>query len=349
MPSGPEIEKTALPSTSVLRWAVIGLTAATVYLCWSLWPALVLASWTAALARPLLVRFERALKGRRRAAAALSLLLFIVLSLPLGLLVLGVVSGAHELALAIGQTSSAEDALETIAAGTDDAQFPQLPSDLPAVFELLQRYGAQGLNVLTNLAGAAASGLVALFIYFGGAFVFLLEGPALWSWCKRNSPLQPDHLERFSAAFHETGRGLLVGVGLTSATQGLVATLVYVALGVPRWWVLGPITGLASLIPVAGSALVWAPIALGLFLTEHSVKGTILVVLGLGVISSADNVLRPVYARMGALRMPMFLLFISIFGGIAAVGAWGAILGPLVVRLWMEALVLHREAEGTPA
>jgi predicted PurR-regulated permease PerM len=64
------------------------------------------------------------------------------------------------------------------------------------------------------------------------------------------------------------------------------------------------------------------------------------------VISTVDNVLRPIYARMGALKRPMFLLFISIFGGIAAFGTWGAILGPLIVRLWIEALVLRREAEG---
>jgi predicted PurR-regulated permease PerM len=139
-----------------------------------------------------------------------------------------------------------------------------------------------------------------------------------------------------------------MGVGLTSATQGLVATLVYLSLGVPRWWVLGPITGLASMIPLVGSALVWAPVMLGLFLTGHPIKGAILVVLGVGVISIVDNLLRPIYARMGALKMPMFLLFVSIFGGLAALGAWGAILGPLIVRLWMEALVLRRETESCP-
>jgi predicted PurR-regulated permease PerM len=348
MPGETKTPTTGSPnSTHALRWTLGGLTVGAIYLCWSLWPALVLAAWTAALARPWLIRFEQVLKGRSRAAAALSLLLFLVLSLPLGLLALAAVSGAHELASAIARSSSAESALEAIA--VEGAQAPQLPTDLSSGIDLLRQYGAQGLNVLSNLAGAAATGLVAVFIYFAGAFAFLLEGPAVWRWCKRNSPLQTDHLDRFSAAFHETGRGLLVGVGLTTATQGLVATLVYVSLGVPRWWVLGPITGLASLLPLVGSALVWAPIVLGLFLTGHPIKGSILAVLGIGVISTVDNVLRPIFARMGALNIPMFLLFVSIFGGIAAVGAWGAILGPLVVRLWMEALVLQREAEGAPA
>ena len=337
-----------LSASSALRWTLLGLAVAAIYVCWPLWPSLLLAAWTAALARPLLLRFERGLKGRRRAAAALSLLIFLLLALPLGLVVLGVISGTQELVQLIVKQSSAKGAIEAVAAGTQGAPSLQWPRSLSAAIALLQHYGAQGIDILSNVAGAAASGLVALFIYFGGAFVFLLDGPEVWSWMKQHSPLKQEHLERLAAAFQETGRGLIVGVGLTTATQGLVATLGYLALGIPRWWVLGPITGLASTIPLVGSALVWGPIALGLFLTGHHIKGAILVVLGIGVISTADNLLHPIYARMGALKMPMFLLFVSIFGGVAAFGAWGAILGPLIVRLLLEALAL-RSAEAVAA
>ncbi len=329
-------------SISPLQWTILALTAASFYVCWPLWPALVLAAWTAALARPLLARFERALNGRRRAAGALSLLLFLVLALPLVSVALGVVSGAQELVQLVTRQPSAKSVLESVAVGTGPA--PELPKSLTSAIDLLQRYGAQGASVLRNLVGVAASGLIALLIYFGGAYEFLLEGSRIWSWVKRHSPLSPEHLERFSAAFHETGRGLLVGVGLTSATQGLIAMLVYLSLGVPRWWVLGPITGLASMIPLVGSALVWAPIAIGLFLTEHTIRGLILVLLGVGVISTVDNVLRPIFSRVGSLKMPTFLLFVAVFGGMVAFGTWGAILGPLVVRLWLEALALRREA-----
>lgn len=330
-------------SPSTLRWIIVSLTAASIYVCWPLWPSLVLAAWTADLVRPLLARFERRLRGRRRAAAALSLLLFLVLALPLVALLIGVLSGAQELAHLVAQQSSAKGALASIATGT--APPLRLPNDFATALDLMQRFGAQGANVLQNVAGAAASGLVALFVYFAGAHVFLMYGSDIWDWFKRHASLEPAYLERFSTAFRETGHGLLVGVGLTSATQGFVATLAYLSLGVPRWWVLGPITGLASMIPVVGSALVWGPIALGLVLTHHPVKGFTLVVLGVAVISTVDNLLRPVYARLGSLKMPMFLLFVSLFGGMAAFGAWGAILGPLIVRLWLEAIALFGQHE----
>lgn len=332
--------------TSSLSWTLLALSAASLYVFWPLWPAIVMAAWTAALARPLMLRFERVLHGRRRrAAGALSLLLFLVLALPLVAVILAVVSGAHELLQLVLQQPSAKSVLESVAVGTTAP--PEVPRSVAAAVELLQRYGAQGATVLQNVAGAAANGLIALLIYFGGAYEFLLEGTRVWSWAKRHSPLSSEQMERFGAAFHETGRGLLIGVGLTSATQGLVAVVIYLSLGVPRWWVLGFITGLASLVPVVGSALVWTPIAIGLFLTGHPIKGLILALLGIGVISTVDNVLRPIFARVGALQMPTFLLFVSLFGGIVAFGTWGAILGPLIVRLWLEAIGLNDATRAT--
>jgi predicted PurR-regulated permease PerM len=107
--------------------------------------------------------------------------------------------------------------------------------------------------------------------------------------------------------------------------------------------VLGPLTGLASVIPVVGTALVWGPISLGFFLTDRPGRAMVLLGLGVGVISVIDNLLRPLYARLGSLQLPLFLLFVSVFGGLAAFGTWGALLGPLVVRLVMEALAIIAE------
>jgi predicted PurR-regulated permease PerM len=327
-----------------LRWLTVLLVVATGMVLWPVWPALLLAAWTAALTRPLLVRFERGMHNRRRAAAVLSLLLFVLLALPLGLVVLGVINGGQELLTTIKASPSASSALKAILA-TPDAP-SQLPSTFSDAMALAQRSGAQGFELLTALAGAAAGGLIGLFLYFGGAYALLVDSASAWAWLKRHAPLPEETLERLGRAFHETGRGLLVGVGLTSLTQGIAATIIYLSLGVPRALVLGPITGLASVIPMVGTGLVWAPIALGLLLTDHPVKAAVLTALGLVVISSIDNLLRPVFARWGALNMNMYVLFVAVFGGLAAFGTWGALMGPLVVRLTMEVLALDaREPE----
>lgn len=336
-----------LHSTSALRWTTLLLGATALWLCWPLWPALVLAAWTAELLRPLMARLERPLKGRRLPAAILTSVAGLAIAIPVVLLGVGVVVGARDLAETLSTSATASGALESIASGEGGAPLtiPRSPSE---VFALAQRYGTEAFTLLSNVAGAAAEALLMLVVYFSGTFVFLREGAAVWQWIVRHAPLHRKHLDRFAAAFEETGRGLLVGVGLTCAAQGGVAMITYFALGVPQAWVLGPITGIAAVVPVIGSAMIWMPIAIGLLLTDHPVKAAILTVVGLGVVGTIDNLLRPVFARIGSLRMPMLVLFVSAFGGLMVMGAWGAILGPLVVRLLIEALVLERDDDGEP-
>jgi predicted PurR-regulated permease PerM len=48
-------------------------------------------------------------------------------------------------------------------------------------------------------------------------------------------------------------------------------------------------------------------------------------------------------ARYGHLHLPTFVVLISMLGGAAALGATGALLGPLVVRLTVEALAIAAE------
>jgi predicted PurR-regulated permease PerM len=326
------------------------LGATSLWLCWPLWPALVLAAWTASLLRPLMLRLERRLHGRRIGAAALTSVVAVVVAAPLALVVVGVVVGARELAEVLTTAPTAEGALERIAVGSPDASPTlQLPHTLGEGVALARTYGREAFGLLSDLAGAAAKALLMLVVYFAGTFVFMHRGAEQWEWIAHHVPLRRDHLERFAGAFEETGRGLLAGVGLTSAAQGAAAMGAYLALGVPEAWVLGPITGIASVIPVVGSALIWGPIALGLLLTEHPIKAAVLVVVGVGVIGTIDNLLRPVFARVGTLQLPMLVLFVSAFGGLLVVGPWGAMLGPLAVRLTVEALRIAKSDDGDAA
>lgn len=327
-----------------LRWLTLVLCVASLWVLWPLWPPLVLAAWTAALARPVLGKLGRVLHGRSRAAAALTLLLFVALALPVVLISLGVISGAEEVLTLVRKSPSGLAALEQLTSADPSAPPLRRPESLADVAALLQRTGTQGLGLLTNVAGAAASGLIGLVIFFGTAYALLVHSGEAWTWTHAHAPLAPGVLQRLGAAFHETGRGLLLGVGLTCAAQGVAATLIYLALGVPRALVLGPITGLTAIIPVVGTALVWAPVALGFFLTDRPGRAAVLVALGVGVISVIDNFLRPVFAKWGSLQLPLIVVFVSVFGGLAAFGTWGALLGPLVVRLAVEALALSREA-----
>lgn len=185
--------------------------------------------------------------------------------------------------------------------------------------------------------------IVGILIFLVSTYTFLLKDMELWQWSLRHSPLSEKHMTRLREAFIETGRGLLIGVGLTCLVQGLIAAFAYLCLRIPRWYALGVLTGLCSLIPILGTAIVWIPITIGLALQQAYWKAIIMILVGLFIIGSVDNLLRPIFSKVGSLKMSTLLLLLTIFGGLEILGAWGALLGPLVVRLAIESVILVRE------
>jgi predicted PurR-regulated permease PerM len=183
--------------------------------------------------------------------------------------------------------------------------------------------------------------LIALVVFVMGFYSFLVHGRRVYRWALRYAPLRRSYVHRLVAAFHETGRGLLIGVGLTAAAQGGVAAIGYLIVGVPHALVLGLLTAIAALIPSVGSGLVWVPVSIALTVTGRPGAAVAVLVVGL-VVSTVDNFVRPMLSRYGQLRLPMFVLFVAMLGGITGFGTWGLILGPLFVRLSIEGLKLLR-------
>jgi len=331
--------------TLAFRVAVFALVGAAAVTFLPLWAPLVVAAWVAVMARPLMSKIAKGTGGRHRAAGIITLLLVMAVVAPIAGAALSLTRGAIELGQNLLHSHGARNALVSIvsggapASGSTDADLLQSP---PKIASLLEEHGAQAWELIGGIAGAATTALIGLFIFVYAVYVFLVDGPGMYEWLEKHSPLELEHTRRLAAAFAETGRGLFIGVGLTGLTQGVLATVTYVALGVPRALVLGLVTCIASLIPSVGTALVWVPVAIGLALAGRTVPAIIMAAVGVLVIATVDNVMRPVFARFGKLELSTFVLLTSIFGGLAFFGAWGFILGPLFARLAKEALVMAR-------
>lgn len=312
-----------------------------------LWLSLVLAAWVAALVRPLVDKVARKLGGRTWAAAVVMVICLLALVVPVVILIGSLVISAYDFIHNVVSSADGQRALQNLVQGQAKLELPKL--ELGKILNLFQQYASRVFGALRAVAGLVGSAFIGVFLFFLGVYTLILDGPRAWKWALRHAPIEPRHLERLCGAFYETGRGLLIGVGLTGLTQGVVATIAYFALRIPSALVLGLLTALASLIPSVGTALVWVPVAIGLALTGRLVAAGILVAVGLLVIGLIDNMLRPLFSRFGKLDLPTFLLFLSIFGGLAAVGASGIVLGPLIMRLFIEAAEIAREERFTVA
>jgi predicted PurR-regulated permease PerM len=337
------------------RWVALLLVIGAAATFLPLWAPLVLAAWISVMARPLLARIARATGGRHRAAGGIVVLLVIAVFVPLGLALVSLSRGAIDLARGVLKSDSAKNALIAVVSGGQPAEPGGSILDLfkspSKVVALVQEHGAAALQVAGGVAGVASEALLGLFVFFYAVYVFLIDGRSYYEWLEQHAPIDVGHTRRLAASFNETGRGLFVGIGLTGLAQGLVATVTYLALGVPRALVLGLLTCVASLIPSVGTALVWVPIAVGLALAGKTASAAIMTAVGVFGISTVDNIMRPYFARFGKLDLSTFVLLTSIFGGLAFFGTWGLFLGPLFTRLAKEALILARTdrvREATP-
>lgn len=314
------------------------------------WVWLVLSIWVGQIGRRVMRPLTRLTGGRQRAASLLTALLLAIIVVPIGLIVVTLIFDAIDLAkrlLASKEVSSVFEQLVSTApsappaAGEQGQGAGQAQGATPV--ELVVTHGMKAWNVLMIAFRVAAAAILGLFIFITGTYVVLADGPIAYRWFERHFPLDPLLTRRFAAAFTETGHGLFIGVGGSGLCQALIATTTYVIIGVPEPFVLGLLTLVASVVPAVGTAFVWAPVAVGLALTGRTDAAIAMAVIGVAVIGTIDNFIRPVLAKWGHLALPSFLIMVSMFGGMALVGASGLVLGPLVLRLAKEAMVMFRE------
>jgi predicted PurR-regulated permease PerM len=122
------------------------------------------------------------------------------------------------------------------------------------------------------------------------------------------------------------------GVVVIAILQGTLGGIMFAILGLPSPFVWGVVMTVLSTVPLAGSALVWAPAAAWLFVTSQYGRGITLLVWGVFVIGMIDNLLRP---RLVGRRTQMHELsiFFSVIGGLGLFGMVGLLLGPVVLAI----------------
>jgi predicted PurR-regulated permease PerM len=326
-------------SDATLVGLTLLLAVATVIVGWPFLAAIVFAFWTAHLARPLYERIRRLSGGRDSAAGVVTALLLLCLLAPVALALLALVPAARGLFEQLRHASGGKGALQALVSGGSAA--PHF--DAQQLINLARQYGASASRALATFATASLEALVGAFVYFALVFAVLVDGDRWWAWVRAHAPLDQAISERLRGAFHQAGRGLIVGTGLTALAQGVLAGGLYAAFGVPRALLLGMLSVVAALIPMTGPMLVWLPVTLGLALSGHPGKAAALAALCLGLVGTIDNVLRPWLSRRFDVGMPATIVLIAMLGGIVVLGGWGLLIGPLVVRLSAELFAICRE------
>lgn len=113
----------------------------------------------------------------------------------------------------------------------------------------------------------------------------------------------------------------------------------------------GFLTGVLSIIPLFGTALVWVPVAINEYLQGNIINALVISVYSyLMMTVFIDNIVKLFILNFvndriskSKHRLNEFIIFFAILGGLATFGFWGFILGPAIVALAATALMTLRK------
>lgn len=334
----------------LLILAVVSLMMAVIV--WPFATALLWAALAAIMFQPLYRWMLRKMRGRRNWAASASLLVIFFAVLVPGLwLATLVVQEALVLVAAL-------QAQPLDLAATYDNIYGMLPqaaqeavdrsgwADVSSIQTKLQEVLAESAGMLASQAVSIGSGALGFMLSFGvGLYVmfFLLrDGERIGRTLLNTVPVERSISERLAERFLGIVRATIKGSGVVGLVQGVMAGISFLIVGLESALFFGVLTTVFALVPVIGAGAVYIPVGLWLLLTGAMWQGAFVLVVGVVVISSADNVLRPILVGRDT-GIPDWIILVTTLGGISFLGFSGIVLGPLVAGLFLASWSILQE------
>jgi len=329
--------------------ALITIAAVTLYLCYRVaQPFVIPLLWGACVTVvfwPINERLRR-LGPRWLSASVATILVFVVLIVPTTYLGAALIDEISEFTRQI-QEGTYRAELEQILHFENTPLFREIASRLDPWIDLsgleVKSLLLDGLKRVTVLTVDRASEMIAnfsLFLLHLGVvtmvmFFLFRDGDQLLNRVREALPLAPEKTEQLFAQLRDVVRAALYGGVLIAAIQGSLGGLAFLILGLgaPVLW--GVVMGFCSFLPAFGAALVYVPAAIFLLAQGSVAKGIILLGLGFGVISTIDNLLRPIFIS-GRTQVHTLVLFISILGGLNMFGLLGLVMGPVLAAIFVS-------------
>lgn len=310
--------------------------------------ALVLAAVFSGICYPLYDWLRQKFGGRKTAASMVTLGISILAILIPVIFLLGLVG---EQALGVSDNVSPWIEQQINKSQTDDGG---LPSWFP-LRERLEPHSDQvkaKLAQITGKAGAFLAGSLAklsqgtavfffhLFVMLYAMAFFLVNGRETLDTILGYFPLSEADKKKMVEVGLSVSRATLKGTLVIGIVQGALGGLGFAVAGIEAAVFWGAVMAVLSVIPGLGTAVVWIPGVAFLLMGGHTVAGIGLLVWCAGVVSSVDNVLRPILVGRDT-EMPDLLILLSTLGGLAMFGASGLILGPVLAALFLTVLAIY--------
>ena len=303
---------------------------------------------------PVFTRLKKLLRGRGGLAALiLTFLIFIALVLPGSFILINLGKEAKDAYHALSKVSFSEKGVLLAQKIRNSGLEPYLErwGIQPEQTEALLLNGiSSGLKDVPKIIGERVSTIFKNLAIFGmhllfvmvAVFFFFRDGPRYARFLIGLLPLERPYQDRAVGAFSKTVTAVVRSMFVTALVQGILAGAGFAVVGLPVPILLALLTAINSFIPFLGAASVWLPASIWLIIQDEFLKGVGLGLYGLLVISMVDNIMKPLIIGEST-KVPVFLLFFTILGGLKVYGVLGIFLGPIILSMGMAFLTIYRE------
>ena len=332
-----------LPRTTIAVVTILFLLIASLFIVQPLLGAVIWATMIVVATWPVLISLQRRLWGKRAlAVTGMTLALFLLFAVPIGLAVGSVAGRLGE--LESGQLNNVSVppppawVQKVPMVGTKiDTAWREVSSGQVDLSTKIQPYLRPIAAWLGRKAGSFLALVVQLIVIVIAAGILYANGEIAAHGVRRFAErLAGERGDKAIVLAGQAIRGVAFGVVVTAILQTALSGLGLWLFGIPQAAFLTAVIFLLCVAQV-GPALVMFPAVFWMYSTGQTGKATLFLLWTL-VCVTMDNILRPILIKRGA-DLPLPLVFLGVIGGLIGFGLIGIFVGPVVLAVTYTLLV----------
>jgi predicted PurR-regulated permease PerM len=203
-----------------------------------------------------------------------------------------------------------------------------------------QDVGQWLLGLLQGAAGGAFGAVTAAILFLYVFLSLLTNREKVLLLIRRLNPLGEEITDLYMAKMGAMVKGTVMGQFVIAVCQGVAgAASIYIAGFHQGFFLFAVLLSALSVIPL-GSGIVTIPFGIGMILFGNVFGGVFVIVFHMIVVTNIDNFLRPILVPRAA-RLDSALMLLAVFAGIAMFGAWGIVIGPVLMIIIVTTISVY--------
>ncbi len=218
---------------------------------------------------------------------------------------------------------------------------PRLKIDDQQIQQGIQRVAMIIPTFLSATLNATTSVMINVLTAFFILYFMLLSGRDMERRLVRLLPLKDANINSLWTETRNMVISNAIGIPVLMLCQCIIAVIGYWIFGVKQPLIWGVLTGVASIIPMVGTMIVWVPVCIVVIAGGKVGMGIGLALYSAIVVSNIDNVLRfTILKRIGDVH-PLITVF-GVIVGLQLFGIMGLIFGPLLLAYFILLIKVYR-------